>query len=159
MNIVRENINFERGQDPKKALGIGSRERIHKWFESFPYTISPDDYTINDDMSIDIRIHMSLILEKQLFPGGRLPSYIRFRKSIDEVDVDDCGLISLEGFPQEIDNYFSCQNNNLDSLDEGPKKITGAYYCNGNPGKFTEDYVKSICNVVGRIQAEDTEEW
>ena len=160
MKIVRENINFERGRDPKSAMGIGSRELIKEWMESMPFIIHEDLYRINEDMTITIKdLPLSLMGEKYLFPDGKLPSYIRFRECFDELDVDDCDLVSLEGFPSKIGGYFSCQLNNLTSLEKGPKFVGESYYCNGNPGKFTEDYVRKICEVNNAVQAEDTPDW
>ena len=50
MKIKRENMNFERGQDPKESMGIGKRALIKKWFDDLE--ISPDNYTIDDNLNI-----------------------------------------------------------------------------------------------------------
>ena len=34
--IVRENINFERGLDPKEAMGIGKVKLINDWMGQVP---------------------------------------------------------------------------------------------------------------------------
>lgn len=159
MKIVRENINFERNQNPKVSIGIGLESKIRECLEDLPYTVVPDHYTINDDMTIDFHSHLNLIGESDPFPNGKLPDYIKFKKVSEDVDVDDCGLVSLEGFPDIIGGYFSCQMNNLKSLQRGPKEVLKDYFCNGNPGNFTEKYVKSICKVYGKIQADDTPDW
>jgi len=159
MNLVRENINFERGLDPKEALGIGSRKAIVDWFNSFPFFVSRHNYMINDDLSIDVKDEFPLELQgySKGFPNGELPPYINFN-STGDFDVDDCGLKSLRGFPKKIDGYFSCQMNELNSLAGGPKEVFGSYYCNGNPGKFTEKDIRNVCYVTREIQGEDTPE-
>ena len=35
MGIVRENINFERGINPKSSMGIGLRSKIEEWLEKY----------------------------------------------------------------------------------------------------------------------------
>ena len=43
-------INFERGQDPKSAMGIGKCVLIKKWFDDLG--ISLEKYTIDDKLNI-----------------------------------------------------------------------------------------------------------
>ena len=52
MKLVREHINFQRGLNPKEAMGIGARKQIIKWFDDL--NISPDRYTIDDKLNINI---------------------------------------------------------------------------------------------------------
>ena len=49
---VYESINFERGLEPKQAFSLGRRALIKKWFDDLD--ISPDRYTINADLSIEV---------------------------------------------------------------------------------------------------------
>ena len=48
--FVYESINFERGQDPMKTLGLGKRVQIEKWVDALD--IRSDRYVINKDLSI-----------------------------------------------------------------------------------------------------------
>ena len=50
--FVYENIEFERGLEPKQALSLGRRALIKKWFDDLD--ISPDRYVINPDLSIEV---------------------------------------------------------------------------------------------------------
>jgi hypothetical protein len=50
--LVRENINFERGKDPKETMGLGQRTLIKKWFDSVG--VNPDEYTIDKDLNISV---------------------------------------------------------------------------------------------------------
>ena len=55
--LVRENINFERGQNPKHSIGIGKKAQIDKWFEEWV----PDvEYVINSDLSIEVEGRLNL---------------------------------------------------------------------------------------------------
>jgi hypothetical protein len=49
--FVYENLNFERGVDPKHSMGIGKKALIKKWFEKW----APDaDYEIGPNLSISV---------------------------------------------------------------------------------------------------------
>jgi len=52
-DYLRENIEFERGLEPKQALSLGRRALIKKWFDDL--NISPDQYTISVDFSIKVK--------------------------------------------------------------------------------------------------------
>ena len=59
-------------------------------------------------------------------------------------------LNSLEGAPKEVDDFY-CNNNQLISLKGVPKKVTGDFYCNQNTTKFTENDIRKVCSINGRI--------
>jgi hypothetical protein len=58
MKLVREHINFQRGLDPKSAMGIGPKALIKKWFDDL--NIPPEKYVINPDLSIDYKYDLDL---------------------------------------------------------------------------------------------------
>jgi hypothetical protein len=60
-------------------------------------------------------------------------------------------ISSLEGCPERVNGNFWCINNNLTSLEGCPEKVGGDFICYGNPGKFTEEYVRKVCDVKGKI--------
>jgi hypothetical protein len=65
-----------------------------------------------------------------------------------------CGhnkLTSLEGAPKYVSNDFLCNNNLLTSLEGAPKSIGGDFYCTDNPVQFTEEQVRAVCDVKGRV--------
>jgi hypothetical protein len=65
----------------------------------------------------------------------------------------DCNaLTSLKGCPQTINGVFSCCFNDLISLEGCPTLVGGDFLCQGNKKKFTEKYVRSLCNVKGKIE-------
>ena len=65
-----------------------------------------------------------------------------------------CGnnqLISLKGAPTYVGGEFGCGNNKLTSLDGAPTYVGGSFNCRHNPVKFTEEQVRAVCDVDGRI--------
>jgi hypothetical protein len=58
MKLVKEHINFQRGLDPKAAMGIGSKALIKQWFDKLD--IPPENYVINPDLSIDYKYGLYL---------------------------------------------------------------------------------------------------
>ena len=60
-------------------------------------------------------------------------------------------LTTLVGAPTNVVGRFDCSNNNLTSLVGAPKTVGGHFYCNDNPGKFTREQVRAVCNVKGNI--------
>jgi hypothetical protein len=72
----------------------------------------------------------------------------------------DCStnkLTSLTGAPTRVVGNFYCSTNRLDSLDglirdDGVRLSVGGYfYCYGNSVKFTEEQVRAVCDVTGKI--------
>ena len=60
-------------------------------------------------------------------------------------------LTSLEGAPKSVDGSFYCGHNKLTSLEGAPKSVGGDFYCNDNPVKFTEEQVRAVCDVKGKV--------
>jgi hypothetical protein len=59
MKLVREDINFKRGEDPKEAMGLGKKTLIKKWFDSVG--VNPDEYTIDKDLNISVEGDLFLV--------------------------------------------------------------------------------------------------
>jgi hypothetical protein len=64
---------------------------------------------------------------------------------------DNNRLTSLEGCPREVGGYFDCSNNQLISLEGAPQSVAASFYCRGNPGNFTEEDVRAVCDVGGDV--------
>ena len=62
-------------------------------------------------------------------------------------------LTSLEGCAKSVGGSFLCDgNNNLTSLEGCPESVGGNFWCNDNNKiKFTEQEVRAICDVKGRV--------
>ena len=64
-------------------------------------------------------------------------------------NLDGCEkLISLKNCPNETSGYFSCSNCiKLDSLEGCPKKLSRSFFCFNCNQKFTEEKIRSLCDV------------
>jgi len=144
---VFENIEFERGIEPKEAMGIGRRALIEKWINSVPDLKNINKYKIDKDLIINVRGDVFLSRRKII----ELPEYIQFGKVIGDFWISGNGLISLRGCPRIVTGYFSCTDNNLTSLEGGPK-LASHFLCYNNKKQFTEEEVRKECNIRGRIE-------
>jgi len=50
-----------------------------------------------------------------------------------------------------VKGEFYCTNNSLTSLEGAPEKVEGSFFCSNNTVKFTEEQVRAVCDVKGRI--------
>ena len=61
-------------------------------------------------------------------------------------------LKDLEGAPEKVDGDFSCEKCiSLKSLEGAPKEVGWDFYCSDCGKKFTEEDVRSVCDVKGKI--------
>ena len=101
--------------------------------------------TKNKDGTINVNGAVDLSYQKL----KQLP--LKFNKINGDFNCSDNQLTSLEGAPKEITGDFYCNSNDLNDLSYIPNLIHGDFICYHNNVKFTEDQVKSLCNVKGRI--------
>ena len=80
-----------------------------------------------------------------------LPEWLAEVRVNGSFDCDNNQLTSLEGSPKVVGGDFWCVNNQLTSLNGSPKEVGGDFCCYDNPGKFTKEDVRKVCNVKGRI--------
>lgn len=152
--VVEENLHFERGLDPKKAMGLGTYEKIREWMDEVGVGIK--NFSVKEDFSIDTDMDIIATERPELFPGGEFPSYLKFNTS-GSFDVDACELNSLVGCPRRVKGYFSCQQNNLTTLQGFPRWVDDSVYCFGNEVKFTENEIREVCTSK-EVQADDTDD-
>ncbi len=60
-------------------------------------------------------------------------------------------LTSLKGAPEHVGGDFYCFNNQLTSLEGAPKYVGRDFYCSDNAVKFTEEQVRAVCKVKGKV--------
>jgi hypothetical protein len=60
-------------------------------------------------------------------------------------------LTSLENCPKTVGGNFFCSRNKLTSLKGAPKSVGRDFVCYNNPGKFTEEQVRAVCDVKGKV--------
>lgn len=137
-------INFERGLDPKEAMNIGWKARVKKWLsENEKYS---DKVIFNNDGTIDVNGNIGF--ENNI---GNLPNYIQFRKVTGYFHAGTMGCTTMKGFPEYVGDFLSISTNYLQTLDYFPKYIGGEVWAGSNPGHFTVEQIKKISNVKGKI--------
>jgi hypothetical protein len=76
---------------------------------------------------------MKGIIEKKA--GDLFIDYKRlgnFKKWCNNLYLENSKLTSLEGCPQEVNGFLTCDSNYLTSLEGCPQKINGLFSCNDN---------------------------
>ena len=63
----------------------------------------------------------------------------------------DNELTSLKGAPEKVGGNFYCDDNELTSLEGAPEKVGGGFHCVDNARKFTEEEVRAVCKVGGKV--------
>jgi hypothetical protein len=133
-------MDFIRRLEPMKSMDLGKGHLIKNDIETWLNNMGITGYTINDDLTIDIKGCVDLS-NKGL---EIVPEYIRFRevtgwfvcyrnklKTLEFLppvlgDALNCSynrLVSLEGCPQTLNSFFDCSHNRLTSLKGGPRTI------------------------------------
>ena len=62
-------------------------------------------------------------------------------------DCHNNKLTSFVGSPSHVGGDFKCNDNKLKSLDGVPKFVGGSFRCENNPGNFTEQDIRAVCDV------------
>ena len=79
------------------------------------------------------------------------PDYIQFGVVKSYFSCYRNQLTSLRGCPREVREYFDCSYNNLTSLEGAPREVGGLFDCSKNNIQFTEEDVRKVCKVGGKI--------
>jgi len=66
-------------------------------------------------------------------------------------DCSNNKLTSLDGAPTSVGGSFYCINNSLTSLEGAPTSVGGSFCCSNNKVRFTEQDVRKVCKVKGKI--------
>lgn len=128
-NLINETILSRNLPDPKLVI-------IKGWLEEYDI----EDYTINDDLTIDINGDVNLY-DRNI---KELPKYIQFGTVEGIFTCANNKLTSLRGCPRIVNKSFNCSFNNLTSLKEAPTKVDGSFYCNNNKLVSLEGAPKEI---------------
>jgi hypothetical protein len=118
---------------------IDEESKIHKICKKYKIK----NYTINDDLSIDVDSYVNLD-NKKLY---ELP--LKFRKVRQLFTCDNNNLTSLFGCPQWVGGEFSCVENNITSLEFCPRYVGRDFFCYDNKISSLEhfpDYIGDINN-------------
>jgi hypothetical protein len=146
--IVYESLfEFERGLAPFDALDLGKLKKVEEWLSS--YHIYRANYKINSDWSIDIK--RSLIIIPDQFIIG-IPDYIRFNECQGDFIIRGNRLLSMSGCPKIVHGDFAVNDNKLRDLFGSPIQVDGYYFIQNNEVKFTEEQIRKICKVGGKVK-------
>ena len=144
MGIVRENINFERGINPRASMGIGLGPKIEEWLEKYFIKTSnathQSNYEILEDFTINVGNFFATTWK------GNFPDFIQFNESYGDFQIDSMDLTTLRGCPRKVKGYFSCSRNNLRNLIGGPEYVGGHYSASLNP---TIESLEGIAHYIG----------
>lgn len=85
-----------------------------------------NDYTFNEDLSIDVFSHVDLSNRnlKELS--------VKFNKVHGGFNCSNNNLTSLKNAPNWVKSGFDCSNNKITSLEFGPKEVGGNFICASN---------------------------
>ena len=156
MKTLLETILSRKLFDPKVA--------IYNWLDEHEIK----NYTVNDKGEVDVDGNVNLSSCDLI----EIPSFIQFgtvkgyftccysrlttlrgcpRIVKKNFYCHGNNLTTLEGAPREVGGDFICYANNLTTLEGAPEKVEGKFNCKVNTTKFTEDDVKKVCKVKGKI--------
>ena len=138
MSLVSENMEeFKRYQGSKPSLEIGIRVKIEKWLKDNNLT----RYEILEDGTIDLQ--QNLNMQDGLFVNK--PDYIDFESVQAYMDIsNNRGLQILDGCPIDVNGYFYARNCDLESLEGGPEFVGGDFNVSGNKLHSLEGFPKEI---------------
>ena len=142
MRILKESI-LNRSSHTGEGFKTQRREMIESWLNKYDIR----NYTINDDFTVDVSEDLYLELKDLT----EFPEYIQFGIVKGYFDCEFNRLISLKGAPKRVDGNFYCSHNKLTTLKGAPETVGGSFYCSNNRVQFTEEDVRKVCKVEGRI--------
>ena len=89
-----------------------------------------ENYTINDDGSIDVDGNVNLAYDLYREELTKIP--LKFGNIIGDFECDRNQLITLKGSPKSVVGNFDCSGNQLTSLEYCPESVGGNFDCHSN---------------------------
>jgi hypothetical protein len=111
-----------------------NHQSIHNLCKEYGIT----NYTINDDLSIDVDGDVDLANR------GLTKIPIKFRNVSVYFNCGGNQLTTLEGAPQSVGGDFFCTYNQLTTLEGAPQTVGGDFYCNDNQLTTLEGAPQSV---------------
>jgi len=151
MKLIKESIEFKRGEDPKKSLEVGLYSKIKKWMNEMG--VEEESYIINSDFTINLIKYFSWLIDlggaSLNKPIEKFPEFIKFNIAHKGADFSRSGFFYLNGFPKIIKGDFYLDGNNIISLDGFPEEVEGNIFFHNNKGnlKPTEEMIRAICKI------------
>jgi len=110
------------------------------------------DFNCFDNELRDLRGCPSSVGGNFICSFNKLQSLYRCPKNVGgDFNCSNNFLKRFDWCPESVDGHFNCSNNQLKSLDGCPKYVGENFDCSNNLIKFTEEEVRSRCNVGGRV--------
>ncbi|MDD5649231.1 MAG: hypothetical protein PHF86_02255 [Candidatus Nanoarchaeia archaeon] len=148
MKLVRENIfEFQRGADPSEILELGRLQKTIDWLKPYLFRSS---YSINQDWTIDIK--KDFIVTNSMPNLEEFPEFIQFNICYGSFINRSHQFISMIGCPKIVYGDFLVDGNKLQVLTGCPKQVNGDFYIQDNDTKFTENEVRKICQIKGKLK-------
>lgn len=148
MKLVRENIfEFQRGADPSEILELGRLQKTIDWLKPYLFRSA---YNINSDWTIDIK--KDFIVTNSMPEFEEFPDFIRFNICYGSFINRGHKLFSMIGCPKIVYGDFFVDGNKLQVLTGCPKQVDGDFYIQDNDNKFTENEVRKICQIKGKLK-------
>ncbi len=105
MDIVRENIDFKRGQSPKKSMNIGKYRRIENPTADDIFNLEEGDYLVESD---DYPPYSIITIEKSYsdYHKGVYFNMYQYKWKDDASEVNKDQLIDTSDNKEDIDAYI-----------------------------------------------------
>ncbi len=160
--IARVMKSQDLGEPDYGEHGKGYEEYIKESFEKAGAEWTSEGWVVEGDLDLSRRALYKL--PKFKFIGGDFICYFNSFESLEGAPREVGGdficyshvgsLKSFNGAPEIIGGDFDCSYNNLTSLEGAPREVGGDFICKGNKIDFTEEDVRSVCNVGGQVITE-----
>ena len=116
-------------------------ENIKSWCDD----MGIENYTINSKGEIDVDDDVMLVdsdFKELPYKFGKVTGYFSLESCKNLISLKNCPEIIL---PNHMFNVDYCTN--LDSLEGCPKEVGGNFWCKSCKREFTEEEVRSLCEV------------
>jgi hypothetical protein len=97
-------------------------ELISRYIDSICEKFKIDNYTVNEDGTVDVDGDVELS-DKGL---KKLP--LKFGRVTGHFSCNNNELTTLEGSPSRVGGYFICNSNELTTLKGGPSEVGGNFW-------------------------------
>ena len=114
------------------------------------------DFVVTSDMVKDCKLNFPIEMKEV---SGRFDCSVVKLTTLEGAPKEVGGnfycsgneLTNLEGAPEKVGLGFMCHHNKLTSLEGAPKEVGGNFDCSYNTRRFTEEEVRAVCDVKGRV--------
>ena len=152
--IKLKDILFE-GKPPSIFVPRRTEDRLERMIKSYIRNGSKESLELSNMNLTELpEILKDISVGGHFFcHNNKLTSLINAPKSVDGVFLcSNNKLTSLKGSSVSVGIInFDCSFNNLTSLIGAPTYVGGSFSCGFNDIKFTEEQVRAVCDVKGKI--------